>query len=450
MKISGWILILIFLAFYSCANNSTVQSEFEGPIFKSQQCQGGKTWVYDSAENTFSYAQGMEGLSFLSRSVSGNFQMEATVMLPPNGGGLMARSTIQYAVLIDRDTMRWVVNDSITRVVHLRSLKSPITLRLNRVGRQLSCWWAPQNDLHQLLADVTLPSEETTLDAGLLCLGNGGFVFHNVLFEATPETRLGNANIEMIDLKDRSRKVIFSTSDSIQSVQGIDLERQIVRSNGRLLLSEKQEVDSVILLGTDSILLHSLASNGDQTLVFYEDYISVFNLENHRVRRIPRLRNFIDGMISPDGVSIILSGSRSGEGQDLYRYDLRSGRLDQKTNSTDTIEYQPRIHADSSTIYYTVKTGEHIEIWKLDGEGRKVPVLKGQQAYFSPSLSPDGKWLAFLTANNETSNQVSLQILDLQNMQSSPFSLASFQGSIQSLAAGAWSLDSQHIFFLTH
>lgn len=443
-----WIFIVGLFGLNSCKNSSVTDQTFEGPVFDTQRSPENKSWDYLTSEDAFQYAQGLEGISSLTKEVEGDFTLEATFLITGNDAGLVSSGASDYYLLVDRDTIRSMRNDSLIAEAYLK-IDQPIRLRMQRVQDRLQCWWAPSNDLFQLLSDEPL-SEDETVQAGLVCRGSGGFVFHQVsLHTAQNSAQASGAKVERISMTGQTREVVHHTSTPIQNVQVWKGDSLVILNKGRLFLLSNDHVDSTSFTVRDSISTHNLSASADYSVVAYPSRLQLLALENLRLRNIPRLRSFVEGTVSPGRTEALLSGSRRDEQADLYMYNLLSGRLNQITDTQDTLEIQPRVHADSSTIFYTLRTTTTSEIWVAKGSDHQ-PILKGERAYFSPSLSPDGKWLAYLAAEDISSQELSLQVLDLDDPKRSAISLAHFRGNKESLASGAWSSDSQFIYFTSH
>jgi Tol biopolymer transport system component len=100
---------------------------------------------------------------------------------------------------------------------------------------------------------------------------------------------------------------------------------------------------------------------------------------------------------SRDGQSIVFSSTRADGRFHIFRVDVKARRLEQLT-SDDGHQVTPTI-TDDGTIYYTsIKpSGDGVEsrIEKRSPSGEITPVTSGP-GDTSPSLSPDGKTLAFV------------------------------------------------------
>ena len=440
-----WIFILGLFGLNSCKNSSVTDQTFTGPIFDTQRCPENKTWEYLTAEDAFQYAQGLEGFASLTKEVAGDFTLEATFLIAGDDAGLVLSGASDYYLLLDRDTIRTVWNDSLLAVTYPQ-IGQPIRLRMQRVQDRLQCWWAPSRDLFQLLSDIPV-SEDLVVETGLVCRGSGGFIFHQVsLHTAQNSAQKSGSNVERINMITQTREVVHQDSRVIQNVQVWKEDSLLLLSEGQLSLLAGSQMDSTVFATRDSIVGHNFSESAAYSVISYVGRLQLLSFENQRRRNIPRLRSFVEGTVSPDRTMAILAGARRDEQTDLYRYNLVTGRLNQITNTPDTVEIQPRVHPNSSTVFYTMRTRETSEIWFVDGSNQQS-LLKGENVFFSPSLSPDGKWLAYLTAENLSSQEVSLQVMDLEDPDRTTASLAHFRGNKESLACGAWSSDSQFIYF---
>jgi len=119
---------------------------------------------------------------------------------------------------------------------------------------------------------------------------------------------------------------------------------------------------------------------------------------------------------APDGKSLIATLSRDG-GSQLFQIDVKGGAPRRLTQSSG-IDTEPVFAANGSKLYFVSDRGGSPQIYRMPmpaGGGAVERVTFNGTYNISPSLSPDGRWMAFVT---RTGGQFKLQVMDLSTGQS--------------------------------
>ncbi len=109
----------------------------------------------------------------------------------------------------------------------------------------------------------------------------------------------------------------------------------------------------------------------------------------------PRGPSYLHGW-SPDGKYLVFTGERNKE-YDIYRVPAAGGpeeRLTTATGLDDGPEYTP----DGKYIYFNSNRTGTMQLWRMqaDGTGQEA-VTHGDFHDWFPHISPDGKWIVFLS-----------------------------------------------------
>lgn len=139
--------------------------------------------------------------------------------------------------------------------------------------------------------------------------------------------------------------------------------------------------------------------------------IWVVDLVRHTKTRITFGPQYSDWPVWwPDGKSIVFSYGTSSAGESLYRQNADGTGGKEKLLETPGISALPfSVSPDGRYIAYLrrdPKSSTGVDIWALplfpdnSGEQKPFPVVATNFVDVSPAFSPDGKWLAY--SNDET------------------------------------------------
>ena len=98
--------------------------------------------------------------------------------------------------------------------------------------------------------------------------------------------------------------------------------------------------------------------------------------------------------VSPDGRYVVFASDRTGAYR-IWRMDLDGGNAKQLTDSDGPSEVYPHMSHDGSLVVYQLGYGwVKGTLWKVSIEGG-APVQLTEEMSLRPSVSPDGKWVAY-------------------------------------------------------
>ena len=144
---------------------------------------------------------------------------------------------------------------------------------------------------------------------------------------------------------------------------------------------------------------------------------------------------------SPDGRQIALMGQWPGGHHRIYLISQSGGRP-QELSAEPADQGIPTWSADGSKLVFgelrTQKPQSEMRLHVLEVKSQRQWILPNSAGKWTPRWSPDGRWIAALTANSK-------ELLVYNNAEGSWRSLAEFQN----IESPAWSADSQQIYFKT-
>ncbi|MFL6351855.1 MAG: protein kinase domain-containing protein [Bryobacteraceae bacterium] len=142
---------------------------------------------------------------------------------------------------------------------------------------------------------------------------------------------------------------------------------------------------------------------------------------------------------SPDGKQIAFMADQPGKPQQIFIMRADGGPPEQVTNGGRN-SYDPTWSADGESVAFgrtRLQTKARLDIELVNLSTRRISVLPGSDGLWSPRWSPDGRYIAALSADTRT-----LLVFDFGSQKWTELAKASF-------GYPAWSRDSKHIYFDT-
>lgn len=101
---------------------------------------------------------------------------------------------------------------------------------------------------------------------------------------------------------------------------------------------------------------------------------------------------------SPDGATVVATLSRDG-GSQLYALGAGggAGAEPRRLTQSNSIDTEPAYAPDGKTVYFVSDRGGSPQVYRMPAAGGNAERVTFAAPYcISPSLSPDGRWLAFI------------------------------------------------------
>jgi TolB protein len=379
-------------------------------------------------------------LHFVWRKMKGDFILRARVELlgsgtnPHRKAGVIARASLEadaaYADAV-------VHGDGLTSLQYRRApggeteeIRAKTTgadvLQLERKGTVLTVSVARFGDLFETIRATDVPLGEDVYAGLFLCSHDPQVVeeavFRDVrLVRPAPEGFVPyrdyiGSRLEILDVRTGRRQLLKTSKEPFEAPNWTRDGRALVyntsgRSEGRgrlvrfdLATRESSLVDTGSCTRNNND--HVLSFDGSQIGISDqsadgESAVYVLPASGGAPRRVtPKTPSYLHGW-SPDGQYLVYTGGRSDE-FDIYR--MRSdGRGDEvRLTEHEGLDDGPEYSPDGRDVYFNSTRSGAMQIWRMKPDGTDPErVTQDDLNNWFPHLSPDGKWIAFITFPKE-------------------------------------------------
>ena len=120
------------------------------------------------------------------------------------------------------------------------------------------------------------------------------------------------------------------------------------------------------------------------------------------------------------------------------------------------LEDGPEYSPDGQYIYFNSERTGHMQIWRMKADGsQQEQVFSDDYNNWFPHISPDGKWMVFLTYERDVighpeNKNVMLRLMSLQDADKKIKVLANLFGGQGTINVPSWSPDSKQVAFVSY
>lgn len=409
--------------------------------------------------------EGVDPHRKLGWMVRNNFHADSEhINASMHGDGLVS---LQYRKQRGGDTEESVSTDSLPDIIQLERRGNTYIMGTAKMGQPL----------HKVtLENLDLNNE---LFVGLyVCSHNADEVekaiFNNVRIikpfddsKAQYESYIGS-RMEVLDVENLERKVLFSTDHSIQAPNWTtDGKALIYNSNGYLyrydLASQKTTMLNTGFANRNNND-HVLSFDGKQMAISHHDdddngdsAIYTLPVEGSatpvRITKKGLGASYLHGW-STDAKTLLFTGNRNGQ-YDIYGVDIATGEETQLTN-TPGLDDGPEFDPAGKYIYFNSNRTGTMQVFRMKPDGSKVEQLTFDELNdWFPHISPDGKKILFVSFGTDVDSgdhpfykHVYLRMMSVDG--GKPKILSYLYGGQGTINVPSWSPDSKKVAFISN
>jgi Tol biopolymer transport system component/regulation of enolase protein 1 (concanavalin A-like superfamily) len=429
---------------------------------------------------------------FLSRKVTGDFILQARVKFIGKGVNMHRKAGIMV-----RDSMTGesahanaVVHggDGLTSLQFRRAVGNqteevkstdlaPSIIQLERKGNRFIMSTAVEGKPFTTVEVVDLKLNQEA-NVGLFICSHEADVIEEAIFDNVrltipskddfvPYRDYIGSHIEMLDLETGKRKIVYSSPHSLQAPNWAPDGSTLVFNSQGKLFSFDINSSAVNEIPTG----FAVNNNNDHVLSFDGKWQGISDHTRHPDHQSliyvlpasggdPELitteaPSYLHGF-SPDGEFMVYTAGRNNaEHLDIYKISRKTKKEVRLTNTPgldDGSEYSP----DGQYIYFNSTRTGLMQVWRMKPDGSEQEQLTFDQSNnWFPHVSPDGKWLNFITYGTDIKpddhpfyKRVTIRLMPSNGGE--PKVIAYLYGGQGSMNVFNWSPDGKKIAFVSN
>jgi TolB protein len=158
---------------------------------------------------------------------------------------------------------------------------------------------------------------------------------------------------------------------------------------------------------------------------------------------------------SPDGKFLVYTGGRNKK-FDIYKISSDGSGPEIRLTTAEGLNDGPEFSPDGKHIYFNSSRSGKMQLWRMNPDGSdQEPITGDEFNNWFPHVSPDGKWIVFLSYGSDVSptdhpyyKQVLIRLMPVEGGQ--PRVIAYVYGGQGTMNVPSWSPDSRKIAFVSN
>jgi TolB protein len=292
--------------------------------------------------------------------------------------------------------------------------------------------------------------------------------YPNPLEVKPPPKEIMGSRLEILDLADGNRKVIYESKARFEAPNWMPDGKKLLFNDHGLLYTipieggtpEKLNTGTATKINND----HGISFDG-KTLAISSSRdgmpgggstVYVLPLSGGEPKLLTEQTPSYWHGWNPNNKEVCFVAQRGSRIYNLYKQDINGGKEIQltfnKKGHVDGPEYSP----DGKYIYYNANPTGTMQIWRMkpDGSGKEQITFDQYNNWF-PHISPDGKWIVYISfppdidpSSHPTYQRVTLKLMPAAG--GAPRVIAYLFGGQGTLNAPSWSPDSKRLAFVSN
>ncbi|MGB7760452.1 MAG: hypothetical protein WBL61_11515 [Bryobacteraceae bacterium] len=424
--------------------------------------------ISGSGENVWATA---DAFQFVWKKMEGDFTLTADISVLGQGGDPHKKAMLMARQSLDADS---AYADVALHGVGLTSLQArdakgadtheiqsnisaPKKLRLQKYGDEFTMWLAGEDGQFRFAGGSMRVPLAGQFYVGLgVCAHNKDAVetaeFSDVAAEVGPTVAEQFGTLETVAVASTDRRVTYVGSPRVGSPR-------FARDGAYLAFGEGGQIWKVPSVGgKPEVYAEARKDHGvspDGTLGFAiissgaGSYIYVVPTARGEMRRVA---GGCCPIWSPDGKTIVFMAERDGR-FDVVSVPTAGG--EERRLTTEGVNSGAEFSPDGQYIYFNSDRSGVMEVWRMNPDGSQpMRVINDGSNNWFPHVSPDGKFLAFLTAQGAGLRfPASFEPAVLRGMTLADGrirTLANLMAGPRTMGERPWSLDSKRITFVSY
>ncbi|MGZ8550500.1 MAG: TolB family protein [Chitinophagaceae bacterium] len=360
--------------------------------------------------------------------------------------------------------------------------KATEILQLERVGKTFIMRVAhPGEPLQEIGRTDAIEMPDEALAGIFICSHNAdvleeGMAWNVRIEQTVPDTYNSNTDgipgskMEILNVFDGKRKIVYEDKGRFEAPNWMP-------DGNSLLFNQDGSIYTVPLAGGKPTMLNTgtvKRNNNDHVISFDGKWLAI---SSHRdglpgggstIYYLPitggepkivtdSTPSYLHGW-SKDGKEVDYTAQRISKSPiyNVYKKPIKGGSEVQLTHLTSGLADGPEYSPDGKYIYFNSTQSGTMQLWRMKTDGNeKVQLTFDEHNSWFPHISPDNKWIAFLSfpgtvdpADHPFYKRVMLRLMPVSG--GAPKVIAYLYGGQGTINTPSWSPDSKHIAFVSN